>query len=67
MKYCKKVVAFLDSITDVDSRVFFPRQLCSALQLGITLVVFTRSFKVGVGLSGSALEFVQVLVSDYHV
>ena len=58
MKYCKKVVAFLDSITEIDSRVFFPRQLCSALQLGITLEVFTRSSKAGVSLSGRALEFV---------
>ena len=56
MKYCKKAVAFLDSITEVDSRVFFPRQLCSAFQLGITLGVFTRSSKAGVGLSGSALD-----------
>jgi len=30
MIFCKKVVAFLDSITEVDSRVFFPRQLCDA-------------------------------------
>ena len=39
-------VAFLDSITEVDSRVFFPRQLCSVFQLSIILEVFTRPPKL---------------------
>jgi len=41
MNYCNEVVAFLDSITEVDSRVFFPRWLWFAFQPSITFEFFT--------------------------
>ena len=67
MNYCKKDVAFLDSIIEVDSRVFFSSSIMLCFLAKYNSWGFHPTSKAGVSLSGRALELVQVLVSNYHV